>query len=225
MTVGRRGTRDLRVDAKAEGDQGIGGWGVPESNNTFDARWFSVVLNRKNAPWAYLKGEPFRNIASLELVAVLVAAILFGDRVAKHTHRKRLTLTASTDNLGNTFVLNHFMSCKYPLSIVVMELAYELATQLRKFGLEVDLGWIPRGQNSEADSLTNSEFEGFDPNKRTLMDFEDLKLIVMNKLMEKAASLDEEVKLAESSKEAKGDRPEDSRSKRKRGERRWKDPW
>ena len=98
-------------------------------------------------------------------------------------------MTASTDNLGNTFILNHFMSCKYPLSIVVME----LATQLTMFGLEVDLGWIPRGQNSEADSLTNSEFEGFDPNKRTLMDFEDLKLIVMNKLVEKAAILDEEI--------------------------------
>ena len=79
----------------------------------------------------------------------------------------------------------------------------ELATQLTMFGLEVDLGWmfglevdlgwIPRGQNSEADSLTNSEFEGFDPNKRTLLDFEDLKLIVMNKLVEKAAILDEEV--------------------------------
>ena len=77
----------FRVDAKAEGDYiVVGGWGVPESNSAFDARWFSVVLNRKNAPWAYLKGEPFRNIASLELVAVLVAAILFGDRVAKHTH-------------------------------------------------------------------------------------------------------------------------------------------
>ena len=75
------------MDAKAEGDYiVVGGWGVPESNSAFDARWFSVVLYRKNAPWAYLKGEPFRNIASLELVAVLVAAILFGDRVAKHTH-------------------------------------------------------------------------------------------------------------------------------------------
>lgn len=70
-----------------------------------DARWFSVVLNRRNAPWAYLKGEPFRNIASLGLVG-LVAVMLFGDRVAKQMHRKpkRLTLTPSTDNLGNTFV-------------------------------------------------------------------------------------------------------------------------
>ena len=65
----------FRVDAEAEGDHiVIGGWEVPvpESGSTMDARWFSVTLNRKNAPWAYLKGEPFKNIASLELSAVLV---------------------------------------------------------------------------------------------------------------------------------------------------------
>lgn len=187
-----------------------------------DARWFSVVLNRRNAPWAYLKGEPFRNIASLGLVG-LVAVMLFGDRVAKQMHRKpkRLTLTLSTGNLGNTFVLSHFMSRKYPLSIVVME----LAAQLRKKGIEMDLGWIPRGQNAEADALTNSELTGFDPGKRIDMNFEDSKFLVMDKLMEKAATLDEEIKLAKSPKEVKGDRPEDSRSKRKRGQTRWTDPW
>ena len=212
----------FRVDAKAEGDHiVVGGWEIPESGNTLDARWFSVVLNRRNAPWAYLKGEPFRNIASLELVAVLVAVILFGDRISHQAHRKKLTLTASTDNLGNTFVLSHFMSCKFPLSIVVME----LAAQLRRYGMEMDLGWIPRGQNAEADALTNSEFEGFDLEKRITLNFEDLKFLVMDKLMRKAATLDEEIKLAKSSKEAKNDRPMDSRSKRKRGQTRWEDPW
>lgn len=112
-----------------------------------------MVLNRRNAPWAYLKGEPFRNIASLG--------------------------------------------------------------QLRKKGIEMDLGWIPRGQNAEADALTNSELTGFDPGKRIDMNFEDSKFLVMDKLMEKAATLDEEIKLAKSPKEAKGDRPED----------RWTDPW
>ena len=45
---------------------------------THEARWFSVRLNRRNAPWAFVKGEPFRVIASLELVAVLVAVMTFG---------------------------------------------------------------------------------------------------------------------------------------------------
>ena len=141
---------------------------------------------------------------------MLVAVILFGDRISHQAHRKKLTLTASTDNLGNTFVLSHFMSCKFPLSIVVME----LAAQLRRYGMEMDLGWIPRGQNAEADALTNSEFEGFDLEKRITLNFEDLKFLVMDKLMRKAATLDEEIKLAKSSKEAKNDRPMDSRSKK-----------
>ena len=61
--------------------------------------------------------------------------------------------------------------------------------------------------------------------KRIEVNFEDLKFIVMNKLVDKASSLDEEIKLAKSSKEAKGDRPADTRLKRKRGQTRWEDPW
>ena len=47
----------------------------------------------------------------------------------------------------------------------------------------------------------------------------------MDKLMAKAADLDDEIKLAKSSKEAKGDRPTESMHKRKRGQTRWEDPW
>jgi len=191
-----RPAEKFRVDAKAEADLiVIGGWEIPASGRTEDARWLSIVLNRRNAPWAYLKGEPFRNIASLELVAVLTAIMLFGKGWECDMSRTVMSLSASTDNLGNTYVLNHFMSCKYPLSIVVME----LAVQLKRLGLEMDLKWIPRGQNSEADSLTNSEFMGFDSSKRIIVEFEDLKFEVMDKLMAKAADLDDEIKLAKSS--------------------------
>ena len=212
----------FRVDAKAEGELiVVGGWELCGSSDTMSARWFSVELSRKNAPWAYLKGEPFRNIASLELVAVLLAVTLFGGRMADAASKGRLTLTASTDNLGNSYVLKHFMSCKYPLSIVVME----LALQLQMLGLELDLGWVPRAQNSEADALTNKEFEHFDRSKRIEVNFEELKFVIMGELMAKAGELDAEIQLAKSSKEAKGDRPPDSRVKRKKGQARWEDPW
>ena len=53
----------FRVDAKAEKDLiVIGGWEVGQEGKTEDARWFSMELTRRNAPWAFLKGEPFRNI-------------------------------------------------------------------------------------------------------------------------------------------------------------------
>ena len=212
----------FRVDAKAEGEKiVIGGWEIPESGLTQDARWFSITLSRKNAPWAYLRGQPFRNIASLELTAVLAAVMLFGKGMKERTLRRRLTLTAATDNLGNTYVLNHFMSCKYPLSIVVME----LSVQLKKIDLDLDLGWVPRTQNIEADALTNEEFAGFTPGKRIQVNFEDLQFIIMDKMMGRAAALDSDIRLAKSSKEAKGDRPEESCPKRRRGQTRWEDPW
>ena len=212
----------FRVDAKAEGEKiVIGGWEVNESGLTLDARWFSITLTRKSAPWAYLKGQPFRNIASLELTAVLTAVMLFGESMKEKASRRRLTLTAATDNLGNTYVLNHFMSCKYPLSIVVME----LSVQLRKYDLDLDLGWVPRAQNTEADALTNEEFSGFDPGKRIEVNFEELKFLIMDKMMGRAAELDSDIRLAKSSKEAKGDRPEESCPKRRRGQTRWEDPW
>lgn len=125
----------FRVDAKAEGDHiVVGGWEIGQAGKKL--RWFSVELNRKSAPWAYLRGEPFRNIALLELIAVVTAIILFGDDLADKGCRNQLTLSASTDNLGNMYVLQRFMSCKYPLSIVVME----LARQLKVKGFEFVLG-------------------------------------------------------------------------------------
>lgn len=213
----------FRVDAKAEQDKiVIGGWEIGKGGTTEGCRWFSIHLDRKSAPWAYLKGEPFRNIASLELVAVLVAVILFDKRDKDEEGSfKRLTLSAGTDNLGNTHVLRHFMSCKYPLSIVVME----LAAQLKARGWELDLGWIPRGQNCEADALTNDEFAGFSPELRINKKFEDIEFLVLNDLMKKAGELDQELKMAKTSREAKGDRPMRADLKRKRGETKWKDPW
>ena len=212
----------FRVDAKAEGECiVIGGWEVCGDISVDKARWFSVTLNRKNAPWAYVKGEPFRSIATLELCAVLVATMLFGRKLVETDRKNVITLSASTDNLGNTYVLRHFMSCKFPLSIVVME----LAAQLHGMGMEMDLNWIPRGQNTEADALTNQEFQGFDQALRIKVEFGDLKFMILDKLMTLAGELDSEVKMAKTSKEAKGDRPSDTLPRKKRGSTRWEDPW
>lgn len=112
----------FRIDAKAEGEKiVVGGWESFAQRELSEARWFSVELTRKTAPWAYVKADPFRTISSLELVAVLIAVMLFAPGAEWKGSRAQVTITAVTDNLGNTFVLQKFMSCKYPLSIVVME--------------------------------------------------------------------------------------------------------
>ena len=213
----------FRVDAKAEGEKiVVGGWESFAQRELSEARWFSVELTRKTAPRAYVKGDPFRTISSLELVAVLIAVMLFAPGAEWKGSRAQVTITAVTDNLGNTFVLQKFMSCKYPLSIVVME----LACQLQKFGLEMDLAWAPRLQNIPADDLTNAEFSKFDPKKRINVDFTELEFIVLDKLMEKAGEMDEEIRLVKSSKEGKDKAFKESKSGRsKRGEMKWKDPW
>lgn len=213
----------FRVDAKAEKDLVvIGGWEIPEDGGTEEARWFSMQLTRRNAPWAFLKGEPFRNISSLELMAVLMAIIFFGDDPEKFKLRGAMRISGTTDNLGNCYVLQRLLSCKFPLSIVVME----LACQLERIGLELDLAWAPRNQNVEADALTNSEFQGFNESKRIKKELEEVKFILLHELMQEAAEMNEELKLAKSSKEAKGDRPEREEPQRQRkGQTRWQDPW
>ena len=134
-------------------------------------------------------------------------------------------MTAYTDNQANTHVLRRFGASKYPLSILVME----LASQLDRLGIELDLRWLPRNQNEEADALTNGRFEDFREENRVGVDFEKLEFMVMGSLMELAGNLDEELKLYRTSKEAKLGKlrkeQETKGVKRKKGELRWRDPW
>ena len=88
----------FRIDAKAEGDKiVVGGWESYMNQDTSQARWFSIELNRRNAAWAYVKGDPFRSIASLELVAVLTAVMLFAPGAVWKSGRTRVTITATTE--------------------------------------------------------------------------------------------------------------------------------
>ena len=215
----------FRVDAKAAGEEiVIGGWETGANPDQLRARWFSFSLNRKNAPWAYLKGDPFRNIASLELIGVLVAVMVFAPGSTWVRGGAAVTLTAYTDNLANTHVLKKFGSSRYPLSIIAME----LAVQLDMAGIDLQLQWVPRGQNQPADDLTNSRFDDFDSKNRMSVVFEDMPFKVMGKLLEKAGDLDTELKLFRTSKEAKAAQQSSSLAtgkKAKKGELRWRDPW
>eukprot|EP00435_Cladocopium_sp_Y103_P027686 s1708_g6.t2 len=208
----------FRIDASASGeDIVIGGWESYGGVSTQEARWFSMKLGRKTVPWAYLRGDPFRAIASLELLAVLVAVMLFIKDAPWRAGRRRAFLTAFTDNMGNMHVLRRFGSSKYPLSIVAME----LACQLEMAQVEMDLGWIPRNQNEEADALTNLRFEDFNSSNRIDIKFEDFKFVLLDKLMAKAGELDDDLKLHKTSKDAKRapqtEAAHGERAKRKKG--------
>lgn len=61
----------FRVDAMADQTGvAIGGWETSETTDAKKARWFHVKLNRKNAPYLHMKGEPFKTISTSELLAV-----------------------------------------------------------------------------------------------------------------------------------------------------------
>lgn len=71
--VPKVGGETFRVDVKAEGSTVVI-WA--------NGRWFSVRLTRRNAPWVFVKGELFKVIASLELLATTVVIMVFGPDVS-----------------------------------------------------------------------------------------------------------------------------------------------
>ena len=170
----------FRLDAKAEGEEvAIGGWRITGDGKTKAAPWFAVRLNRRNAPWAFARGEAFRTIASLELLGILVSVmVLFPDEEMKAESLGSVSLTCGTDNQGNAYLLDKMLTTKYPLGVVLMELAVQIG--LRNAVLRAN--WIPRLQNEEADALTNSDFRHFDQARRIEVDLAKLEFRILNQL-------------------------------------------
>ena len=212
----------FRADAKAEGSSvWIGGWETIGGTRPRDARWFSVQLTRSSAPWAFARGQPFRTIAALELYATLVCVVLFGKRWRSATSG-RLRLSGATDNLGNTMVMNKLMSSKFPLVIVLTE----LAAQLQAHNLDLHLQWVPRLQNEEADALTNQAYSDFDRKKRMEVDVTKLEWIVMNDMLKASEEIHETVMARKALVKEQGGRAGGRERKLKpEGRLRQRDPW
>ena len=170
----------FRLDAKAEGEKiVIGGWRVRGDGDTKQAEWFSLALTRATAPWAYARGDPFRTIASLELLGALVSLVVLVPVSERRGDASALiSMTCSTDNQGNSFLLDRLLTTRYPLGVVLMELAHQM--KIRRTLLRAR--WLPRLQNQEADDLTNDEFRHFDPKKRIKVEMADLEFRIMNSL-------------------------------------------
>jgi hypothetical protein len=179
----------FRADAKAEGeDVRIGGWECLDSDDVGTARWFSETITRANAPWVFEAGEPFRTIATLELLATLCCLVAFprDSSIARPEEpRALLTLGGSTDNLGNKFVVSKLQTTKYPLVCVLME----IAALMHQAGESLDLQWVPRLQNIEADQLTNGDFRGFDPANRVRVDISKHRWVVLNSMLQQGRAL------------------------------------
>ena len=77
------------------------------------------------------------------------------------------------------------MTSKFPLVVVLIELAEQLAAE----NVGLSLRWIPRLQNEEADALTNGVFDGFDEHRRIVASVSEMPFKIMNSLMSQVSSL------------------------------------
>ncbi|OLP92219.1 hypothetical protein AK812_SmicGene26002 [Symbiodinium microadriaticum] len=113
----------FRTDAKAEGNEvWMAGWAL-DSEDTKQCRWFSERLDHISAPWVFLAGEAYRQIASWELLATLAAVVSFG---VPPGEKYGFMCSAATDNRGNSNPVARLLTTKFPLCVLLMELAVQL---------------------------------------------------------------------------------------------------
>jgi hypothetical protein len=215
----------FRTDAKAEGDHvTVGGYQTGDPYGRAiehkNAKWFLLTLNKRNAPWAFAKGEPFRAISSLELLGSLLGVmLLLGGEGGQDSPQGgtlsvgRLSVGGLTDNAGNRFAVARLLSTKWPLVAFVAELSAQLEAQ----DLLFEMSWVPREQNTEADAITNGDVGWLNPSLKLATDMSKLPFIILNDLLVKGAVFYEGIEAVNTTAAAVA--PHDSRTLRVR------DPW
>ena len=209
----------FRTDARAEGSEmWIGGWCTADSKHPKQCRWFAEKLDHTKAAVFYMAGQSYRSIGALEMLASLVALLLFRpDQERKGSVRGVVNVcSAGTDNKGNTYVLARWLTTSFPLIAVLMEFSLVLAD----FGLDMQLHWTPRLQNVLADSLTNGDFKDFDPSKRLRFSFESYESKIMAAMLDQGAHLYAEIAEHKARKEERA-----AKTRRKSDSLRERDPW
>ena len=185
----------FRTDASGNEDFVVlGGWETAVTKDSKKARWFSLKVMKHEALWLFNRGHASRTISAGEMLATLCAVHLF--TAAGSPTKARVAMRGLTDNAGNMHIIRKLYTSSFPTAAVLMQ----LTTTLARRSLWLDLAWVPREENREADELTNEEFQNFDPALRMDISLKDLDLGVLEKLLEVSESF-EKVRLEQ--KEAK----------------------
>jgi hypothetical protein len=175
----------FKTDARAdENGAWVGGWEPHPSGDLKHARWFALEVTRDWAPWAFTKNNPQRMIASLELLGTLLGVMFFSSSWTKGS-KGCMVGQAITDNLGNSFVVAKQMTTKYPVTLLLME----LTEWLKDLDMVLDLKWVPRDQNSEADSLSNMDLDSFNVLHRINIKPVDIPWKIMHNLLKASEEL------------------------------------
>ena len=202
------------TDAKATDERAwIGGW-LEISGSRKDSPWFSYEVTTEMAPWLYMRARnPKRMIAALEFLATVVALKFWMDEDGCEA---QVYAEAFTDNRGNRFILRKSLSTKFPLTLLVIE----VSEMMRKKNAMVDLLWIKRDLNQDADDLTNEEFGNFSEENRVYLKDGKIQWEVMDDLLSSGMELYEGIKQKKEDKKLekenkRGGKEATSRKKRK----------
>ena len=142
---------------------------------------FSTTLTPEQAPWAFLKGRPHGAISTLELLATLVGLVVLDPLDGWEPGIKAaVTLTGFTDSQVASSVVGRSLTTAFPLCCVSME----LSAQLEKRNAILNLDWVPRTVNAEADALADGNMEGFSPGLRQAADPSKMTWLVLDRLLE-----------------------------------------
>ena len=187
------------TDARAtETDAWIGGYKQDRDGKILS--WFSEEVTADWANWLTLRKDPKRLIASLELLATLVATKLWMPENTRGTNAK-CWIRGKTDNLGNSYAVAKWMSTKFPLTVLVME----LSESLRLCNCYLNLDWLRRDDNQLADDLSNMKFDNFNLEQRVRWFPFEQKWHVLTDFLEHAKEFHEEIKKRKSEEQPMGE--------------------
>ena len=114
-----------------------------------------------------------------------------------------VVISGFTDNAGNEAVLNRLMTSKFPLVVILTE----LAEQFQQGEFDMTLTCVPRGQNELADALTNGDFGNFRKENRMEVDVRSLGFKILPEMVRVADSLYADVKRHKEMGKDEGSRP------------------
>ena len=155
------------------------------------SKWFAVKLTKDTAPWAFWHGEPFKAVSSLELFGTVLCLMLF-TRDNEATGKQTVSVTGLTDSMVASLVLGKGLTTSFPMCVIAMEAAAQMEHQQ----LDLQLRWVPRELNTEADALSNLRFTGFSASNRIEADLSSLPFRVLPRLIKAAEEISKTKSLA-----------------------------
>ena len=101
----------------------------------------------------------------------------------------------------------------------------ELAAELQQNNFALDLEWVPRDQNTEADELSNFQPHRFSPEQEIKVKVEDLDFIILNDMLAEGEKLYQKLEEAKQSRPAPTGVPAERKKRKPEARLRVTHPW